>query len=293
MSCRATIDAGGALRAFRFFAVLLSVLLFSGAAVAQLNLVTNGTFEGGFVPDGNCDLVEPDADQLPSSWSCVETFSSGIQEPSLITPVGRKRADPPGLERPERPAAGPVSSERGLDHRRAGPRCRREHLLLARPHDGRDAGPARGSRLAQPGRERPRRRSLRPERVRVPGDREDRLHARGRHDDLLAVRLVPVSDHAGEPHRSGVRQRIRQSQRRSEPAPFPADRDERLGPQHVRPAERAARGEDDPQDPRRRLRVVVPGGRGQRPDPLRGPLHAEPDAAVPRPLPPGTALPAR
>ena len=69
----------------RFALVLAALILFSGTAIAQYNLVQNGNFEGGFVADGNCDVIEPDADMLPNSWTCFETYSGNRHpETSLI-----------------------------------------------------------------------------------------------------------------------------------------------------------------------------------------------------------------
>ncbi len=65
-----------------------------GSVFAQTELILNGTFEGGFVPDGHCDLLEPDNDALPIGWSCYETFSSNISEPSLL---GALQANGPSL----------------------------------------------------------------------------------------------------------------------------------------------------------------------------------------------------
>ena len=65
--------------------LLTALALAVSPAGAQVDLVTNGDFEAGFIPDGTCDLLEPDNDQLPVSWNCYETFFGGAAEPSLLS----------------------------------------------------------------------------------------------------------------------------------------------------------------------------------------------------------------
>jgi hypothetical protein len=65
------------IRSILVVGVAALMLTWSGAA-AQTNIVTNGDFEGGFVPDGT-------GDQIPSGWIKLETFSGGPGEVSTLS----------------------------------------------------------------------------------------------------------------------------------------------------------------------------------------------------------------
>jgi hypothetical protein len=68
---------------------ILVVSLTWVAANPPINILTNGDFEGGFMPDGNGDII-------PNGWTKFETFWGGAGEVSTLNQAGDNGPTLPG-----------------------------------------------------------------------------------------------------------------------------------------------------------------------------------------------------
>jgi hypothetical protein len=82
----------------RCFALAIALAVCALATGAQgLELITNGTFEGGSTPAGVSDPNDLGPDTIPNSWSRYETFFGGVAENSFIGPFVPNGPSLPGL----------------------------------------------------------------------------------------------------------------------------------------------------------------------------------------------------
>lgn len=75
-----------ALRSLRW-CVACVVVLAAVPVHAEYEFITNGTFEGGSAPAGLSGPLDTLADTIPVGWTRYETFSGGVAEAALVTPV--------------------------------------------------------------------------------------------------------------------------------------------------------------------------------------------------------------